>query len=170
MFAPTQQFLVSVNFNSLKTSVNEMSSSTCPFHQCARLPEAIALKFRGSLISRISRIWTDSQNYFNENFYTSAMHAHRHIPVHVHVLSLLSRTWMGSIRCSSCQSALQTSALVRDFCSKQQKRCTSAICLREGQESIPENEREEGRSWKASSRAWSASHHSLLKLPLNLCA
>ena len=37
-------------------------------------PYRIALKFRGSLISLISRIWNDSQNYFNKIFYTSAMH------------------------------------------------------------------------------------------------
>ena len=107
------------------------------------------LKFRRSLTSRISRICNDSQNYFNEI---------------IHVLSKLSRVWMGSIPCirgPSCQSALQTSALVRDFCGKQRNRYTSAIGPREGQGSIPENEHEEGRNWKASCRAWSASYHLL---------
>ena len=36
----------------------------------------IALKFRVSLISRISRIVNHSQNYFNENFDTSSFLKH----------------------------------------------------------------------------------------------
>ena len=54
---------------------------------------------------------------------------------------------MDSIRGPNCQ---ERSPNRRDFYSKQRKR-TSAICWREGQASIPENEREEGRNWKASS-------------------
>ena len=75
---------------------------------------------------------------------------------------------MDSIRGPSCQIHKERSP---NTCPRPRtlrqtaKRCTSAACIcrgRDGQGSIPENEREEGRNWKASSRAWSASHNSLL--------
>ena len=100
---------------------------------------------------------------FQRNFYTSAMHrnsrvhAHRHI---IHVLSMLSvfqeRGWP-----VSHVSGFKLPERSPNKCPRPR---TSAISLREGQGSIPEKEREEGRNWKASGRAWSASYHSLLKL------
>ena len=131
----------------------------------------IALKFRRSLISRISRIWNDSQKYFNENFYTSA-----YIDSRVHRLTVYrfgtSRAWMDSIRGPSYQIHKERSlntCLVRDICGKQRSavlQLSAAGAKVRGAYLKMSAKKAELRNWKASSRAWSTSHNSLLRLSL----
>ena len=108
----------------------------------------IVLKFRGSLISRISRIWNDSQIISTKVFTLPLCIDSR---VHVHVRS-------GNLDPRYCPSTLlkyRKHRQARYFCGKQ---CEVAICQCEGQGACLKNEREEGRNGKASGRACIASH------------
>ena len=123
----------------------------------------VALKFRGSLISRILQIWSDSQNYFKDFFLHFCKDRRVHRPTIYRFGT--SRAWMDSIRGPSCQITQDRSP----------SKCPHPQFLRQAAKSLyfshlpvqssgkrTGNERREGRNWKASSRAWIASHNSLL--------